>query len=201
MPTFDSAWDAITSTTQLTVSRWNDVLGDLETWLDGGIDDTFIAAGALSPDRINGTALTLTGAGTQTATANLTFTGDFTIGGEFLRTAVTEDGSDLTPSVNGVNVLYIDNTQGAAKTFTAFDDPVEGQELKVYAFGGDDVKLQGVAADGTELLGEIINAQAAADLDYTAAADVCLVAFYRATDLNGDLNAVVWVLEDNKLVT
>ena len=114
-----------------------------------GITDDHILAGALSPDRINGTVMTLDDA--QTASGNKIFSGDVTVGllSEFRVdvTSVREFGTnstggnggsatnDTTPDCGGVVSLAFDYS--SPTSVTLLDNPTEGQVIHITNHGSN----------------------------------------------------------------
>lgn len=192
MPTFDSAWDPITDAGQITTTRWNDLFGDIRSFLEN-LDDSFFQAAAVQPTIMDGTAATLSdlsgGPTEQVITRASAITGKFRRDGTTIKNQKVEDAADLTPSVTNVLVMVIDNSQGSTKTITRLDDGQEGQEILLFLTGANDVVLTHQAtgsADGEFFIG-------VGDITYTQSTDSFVSIQLRYTDLNGEFSNKFWI--------
>lgn len=196
-----SHWQSLASNEAITTGKWNSLISDLATAINGGLDRANMVDAGLLPGDLDGTAFTLddgsiTGnSGAQTVTRQTAWSNTF------VNAETVISGSDTTPSVDGVRTLHIDNTTGSAATITRFDDPVEGQELIVFMYGADNVTLQATAVGSIANNGEIITATASGtDVTYVSTDEVTIARFH-ATDLGGDYANVVWLLEGSNTIT
>ncbi len=192
MPTFDSAWDDITDASEITATLWNDLFNDIESFLTN-IDDTFFVAGAIQPTVVDGTAMTLddlsAGASEQLLSRETRHTGLWTQDGEVLQVETVEDALDLTPSVNSVRVLRINNATSGAVSIARFDDPTEGQVLLVIGSGADDITLTDATLAAAATAGEIVSGEAAW---HTGVASGMTIQAFRASTFGGQASVIVW---------
>jgi hypothetical protein len=123
MPSFGAHWNAITAIGDITVVRWNALFNtDLKAWLNETIDTTFLGAGAVGSDRIDGEAMTLDdpsgGASEQVVTRQTKFSGtkalQFNMNVRWTRTAVSD--ADYTAQITDDVVAYTALTAGKQVT-------------------------------------------------------------------------------------
>lgn len=195
MPTFDSAWDDLTAISDLTVTKFNDIINDLQTWLVA-LDDDFFATAALDSDVIDGDAMTTgdpsAGASEQVLSRETRITGKLTEQGNTQWT-LTQFDNDATPDVSGVRAV-LSRASGGALTITKFENGTEGQVLMVVRYdGANDITFDHDASAGGigGAEGEIF-LQSGANDTYSGGANP-EVTFFLYTDLNGQLANAVWL--------
>lgn len=157
-----------------------------------GITDDEVAVGALSPDRIAGTAVTLDDI--QTFSGDKAYTGKNDLQGQLVHTSSVEDGSDTTPDVGNINTLIINNSQGSSVTITQFLNGVEGQVLRVICTGADDVVLEDDAGTPGDNEG-LLQMDGGNDQTYVSASETFTVNHFYYTDLDGTLSNGVWIAD------
>lgn len=137
--TTQDQWKALSSSENITYTRWNALIADLLTLLQGGLDRANVTDGGLLPGDMDGNAMTLANGsisgntGEQTCSRETSFADKLTVADELVKDQVNALTSTITatPSADNVNTYFVRLDSGTV-ALTNLTGGEEGQEVVIY---------------------------------------------------------------------